>query len=399
MNIVHIAPNAPFNDGWGYQDNLLPKYHAKLGHKTTLLVTNLTHTENGLAETSAGKFVSVDGFDFERIKYEKCINGKITMFVSKMNVYDRLMQIKPDFIFYHGLVSTTIFDVIRYKKYCNKNGGDCVIVQDNHLDYNIGINPVTIKNKLKRTYYKAINAISQKHVDKVYGVTPWREEYAREFFGIAPSKTDVLIMGADDEKIDFENKESIRESIRKQYGITEDEFLVVSGGKIDEKKKVLQLMEACSKTEEVKLLVFGSVAEELKKDFNKLIEENDNIVYIGWIPADKCYDYFFAADLAVFPGQHSVLWEQACAAKVPCVFAKWPGMHHVNNGGNSAFLEQIDSCSIKNMIEELRFTEKYCQMKEVAQSAATDIYLYSEIAKKSLSVIENKLKNDFKNFN
>ena len=388
MNIIHIAPNAPFNDGWGYQENLLPKYHAKLGHKVTLLVTNLTHTEKGLEETEIGKFVSVDGFEFERIEYKKCINGKITNFVSKMDVYDRLVQLKPEFIFYHGLVSTTIFDVIRYKKYCRRNGSDCIIVQDNHLDYNIGINPVNLKKKLMMMYYRSINAVSQQYVDKVYGVTPWREEYAREFFGISPSKTDVLIMGADDEKIDFENRDIIRESIRKQHGIAEDEFLVVSGGKIDEKKKIIQLMEACAGTDGVKLLVFGSVAEELKAEFQKMLDDNSNIVYVGWIDADKCYDYFFAANLVVFPGQHSVLWEQACAAKVPCVFAQWPGMDHVNNGGNAAFIENTDSFSIKNMIEKLCFTEKYCQMKEVAQSEATDVYLYSKIAEKSLSGIE-----------
>ena len=36
MKIVHIAPNAPYNDYWGYQDNLLPKYHKKLGHDVTV---------------------------------------------------------------------------------------------------------------------------------------------------------------------------------------------------------------------------------------------------------------------------------------------------------------------------------------------------------------------------
>jgi hypothetical protein len=32
MRIVHIG-FSPVTDGWNYQDNLLPKYHTKLGHK------------------------------------------------------------------------------------------------------------------------------------------------------------------------------------------------------------------------------------------------------------------------------------------------------------------------------------------------------------------------------
>ena len=44
MKIVHIAPNATYNEGWGYQENLLPKYHAKLGHEVTLIITNIEHS-------------------------------------------------------------------------------------------------------------------------------------------------------------------------------------------------------------------------------------------------------------------------------------------------------------------------------------------------------------------
>ena len=91
-----------------------------------------------------------------------------------------------------------------------------------------------------------------------------------------------------------------------------------------------------------------------------------------------------AADLVVFPGTHSVLWEQACACKVPCLFEKWDGMEHVNNGGNSRFIYPVDKSTLKSEIEKLLFTQDYYNMKKVAQSEATDIFLYSKIAEKSL---------------
>ena len=43
----------------------------------------------------------------------------------------------------------------------------------------------------------------------------------------------------------------------------------------------------------------------------------------------------------LFPGQYFVLQERACARKVPSEFEKWDGMDHVNNGGNSCFIEDI----------------------------------------------------------
>jgi len=63
MNIVHVSPNAPFNDGWGFQENLLPKYHAKLGHHVTLITTNQQFSPDGIITVKPGTFRSKDGFD------------------------------------------------------------------------------------------------------------------------------------------------------------------------------------------------------------------------------------------------------------------------------------------------------------------------------------------------
>lgn len=387
MKIVHIAANAPYNDYWGYQDNLLPKYHKKLGHDVTLIVTNTIHKGGKIVETDCSDYVLNDGVRVIRLRKKKYPHRVITGLCSKLEVFEYLKTIRPDFIFYHGLLSTTIFDVIKYKKKINP---DCVIVQDNHLDYNIGCKCCTgVRKRSKRAFRRYINRKSIPYVAKVYGVTPWRKTYAEDYFRIPNDKTDVLIMGADDEKIDFEHRNEIRSKIRNEHGIADGDFLIVTGGKIDKRKEIHHLMEACGGDSGVKLMIFGQVNDDIKEEFERLLSENDNIIYIGWINSDRVYDYFFAADLVFFPGQHSVLWEQACAAKVPCVFEKWEGMEHVDNGGNSDFVTPITAESIKQKISELKFTDKYYKMKAVAESEATDIYLYSKIAEKSLECVSN----------
>ena len=144
-------------------------------------------------------------------------------------------------------------------------------------------------------------------------------------------------MGADDEQMDFNHKSQIRTEIRRKYSINNDDFLVVTGGKIGIKKNIHLLMHALRNLKGIKLLIFGEVEGEIKSVFQKEYDAADNITYIGWLKSSEVYKYFFAADLVCFPGQHSVLWEQACVSKVPCVFKKYDGMQHVNNGGNSAF--------------------------------------------------------------
>lgn len=386
MKIVHIAPSTPYNDYWGYQENLLPKYQKKLGHEVVIITTNLMHKNSTIVETECSDYMLNDGVRVIRLKPKKnfkfrFLSGKLD---KKLEVFNLLTEIKPDFIFYHGLVSSTIYDAVKYKK---EEDNSCVIVQDNHLDYNIGTTNDSLKGRMKNWFYRRMNKKTLPYVEKVYGVTPWRKQYAKEFYNVSEEKLDVLIMGADDEKINFSQKGQIRNEIRKKYNISDNEFLIVTGGKIDEKKNIHLLIEACKTVKKVKILIFGSIENDIKSVIEEALNE-DFLIYVGWIPADAVYDYFFAADLVVFPGQHSVLWEQACASKVPCLFKKWEGMDHVDNGGNSDFVSPVTVQTLREKIIELLFSKKYYDMKEKALSNVTDVYLYSNIAKKSLECIE-----------
>lgn len=384
MKIIHIAPNAPYNEGWSYQENYLPRFQADLGHEVLLIVTNQEHRDGHICETDCTDQVSLDGFRVIRRRQDKVKLPIIGRALTKLEVYDILKQEKPDFIFYHGLVSATIFQVCRYKRQINPK---CVVVQDNHLDRNIGFGiPTTTKQKFIREIYRTTFRLTKKEIAKVYGVTPWRQQYAQEYFGVPKEMTDVLIMGADDKKIHFAQRDEIRKRIREKYSVRDGELLIVSGAKIDKRKKIHVLMKAVNQLDGVKLVVFGNVLEDIKTEFEDQI--SDKVKWAGFISSDEAYDYFLSADLVIFPGQHSVFWEQACACKVPCLFARWEGMEHVNNGGNSDFIDTVTVESVEEKIKELRFTPKYEQMKEAAASEKTDIYLYSKIAEKSLECIE-----------
>lgn len=388
MKIMHIAPNAIYDDYWGFQDNLLPKYHKKMGHDVYLLVSTRIHPKDGRSETEQGEYDLKDGTHVIRLPLKEYPVPMMKQLRSRLDAYPVLERIQPDFIFFHGLCSSTMSDCIRYKKQIRKQGRKCVIVQDNHLDYNIGSASKTLRQKLARCYYRIYNGYAQRYVEKVYGVTPWRKQYAEDYYRISPDKTDVLIMGADDEHIRMDHRSEIRSRIRSENQIGEDAFLIVTGGKIDKKKMIHLLMEAAANRQGVELLIFGSLAEDIKERFEELLHNSSNIRYIGWIASEAVYDYFLAADLVVFPGQHSVLWEQACACKVPCIFRRWPGMEHVDHGGNADFLDEVTVETLDDMITGLYFTGKYAQMKAAAESEATDIYLYSRIAAKALECAE-----------
>lgn len=385
MKIVHIAPNAPYEEGWSYQENLLPKYQAKLGHQVILVVSTQRHMETDQVTCSFEDYQSPDGFRVIRQPIRLYPLPFLRRVLQYLEVYELLCEEKPDVIFHHGLISPTIRQAVRYKQNVNP---DCVIVQDNHMDYNIGFTPDRLKGRILKWVYSRLYRSVDTYIDKIYGVTPWRQQYAQEVFGVPSEKTDVLIMGADDDRLDFEHQDLFRTELRQKYGIKNNEFLIVTGGKIDQKKKIHLLMDAVKDLSNVKLLICGTATPDFADEFRKHL--NSNVIDAGWISSEEFYGYFFAADLAFFPGQHSVLWEQACASKVPCVFGKWDGMDHVDNGGNARFLDCTAPEQIRDLIVKLQFTPEYQEMLSAARSDKTDIYLYSRIAEKSLECATKK---------
>ena len=165
-----------------------------------------------------------------------------------------------------------------------------------------------------------------------------------------------------------------------------DDFLVVTGGKIDKLKNIHVLAHAVNslKRENVKLLIFGKINENVQPLFDA--EATPNIITIGWVDSDKVYELFYAADLIVFPGLHSVLWEQAVASKTPCAFSKMDGFEHFNVNNNCILMTGKDAGYYKDMLTNLLDNkEVYLKLKSNSNSPATEKFYYSRIAQQVLS--------------
>ena len=179
----------------------------------------------------------------------------------------------------------------------------------------------------------------------------------------------------------------VRQSLRKKYSISEEDFLIMTGGKIDAfKTQTLLLMQAVQSIPEkkVKLIVFGSVIPELKEKV-QLLADGNRIQYIGWIQAQESYQYFAAADLVVFPGRHSVFWEQVTGQGIPMLVKDWPGMHHVDIGGNVIFLQNDSADEIQQEIQSLLdCPKKYQRMKAVAAEQGMKTFSYAAIAQRAI---------------
>ena len=152
------------------------------------------------------------------------------------------------------------------------------------------------------------------------------------------------------------------------------------------KKQILNLMDAVLRMEdEVKLLIFGPVDPALQEGFNSRLIKN-KIIHIPWANTSQSYDLFSAADVACFPGRHSVYWEQAVAMSKPILVKRWKGTEHVDVCGNAVFLETSD---VDEIIRKLRYIiNDITNESDIGRKArsASKFFLYSDIARKSIEI-------------
>lgn len=381
MRIVHICLNGPFTEGLTYQENLLTKYQSRMGNEIIVITTEYYWNADGKLQKSE-IHDSINQYDVRvirlKIKGDKEFNYRFKKYI---NLYETLESLSPEILFIHG---ANFLDLKILKKYLKKH--QITAYLDNHCDKsNSGRNFLSY-NILHKIVWKTLAQSINPYIRKFYGVMPSRVKWLIDVYGLPKNKCELLIMGADD---DFVNKYSNEDLIiknRRKYNIKENEFVIVTGGKIDSAKtQTLLLMKAIKKmnNEALKLFIFGSISDELKEEFNSLCD--NNIKYLGWANEEESYNYFSIADLVVFPGRHSVYWEEVVALGKPLICKYWEGTTHVDIGGNLLYLyhDSVEEMTktISNLVEN---KNEYNKLLLGAKNDKKNNFLYSEIAKKSL---------------
>jgi 1,2-diacylglycerol 3-alpha-glucosyltransferase len=387
MKIFHCCLAAFYIDDYSYQENVLPKFHKKQGHEVRILASTETYNSNvQLNYIEPSSYFTSDEISITRVAY---VNWLPKVLSRKLRIYNgiknQLNDFKPDVIFMHDCQFLSILTFVHYAK---KNTVKIFI--DSHTDFvNSGKNWVS-KNILHRIIYKYCAKKIETYTTKFYGTLPLRNEFLKEVYAIDPKKIELLPFGADDSLFDWNDKQKIRKELRKLLNISENDFVFITGGKIDRRKNIHLLLKVWNElkqdnnTPHTKLILFGKPNEDMKSVVEQLIKGQD-VIYIDWLASKEIHKYFFAADLALFPGTHSVLWEEAVGLGLPCIFKKWEGIQHVDLGGNCMFIEEVNGSSIKDVL--LKITEDkstFDAMKGKAELLGPKTFVYSEIAKRSI---------------
>lgn len=389
MKIVHICLCGLFGEKYAYQDNLLTEYHRRAGHKVTIIAPTMSGFtfNNGVVYDPAGEKMLDNGCKLVRVKplfKSDRINKHLHLYES---IDDLILKEAPDLIFVHNVSSFNYLCLLKVKKKLP----NVSIVFDSHMD-EFNSNKNYLSKILNGVVYKYLVVARLKKISNIfYGVTPSRCDFLNKVFGVPKEKIKLLCMGADDVNMQFAKREILGKEVRNNYGLSEDDFLIVTGGKIDKTKNIDKLIDAVSRINnpKVKILFFGSITDDLRPYIESMLSER--IIYAGWVDSKIVYKYFYAADIVMFPGLHSVLWEQAVASRVPIAVSRLKGFEHVNVNDNCLFLEGNTIEYYKQFVEKLIDNNQiYTKLKVGADGKEADAFFYSHIAQSVIDEV-NKL--------
>lgn len=130
----------------------------------------------------------------------------------------------------------------------------------------------------------------------------------------------------------------------------------------------------------VRLIVFGSIADDVKDEFQRHIE-NNKIIYAGWANVSKSYELMAAADVAIFPCLHSTLWEQAAGMGLPCIIHHIEGYTHININENCYCINRVTK---ENIIHSIEFVYKNISYYRKNAEEGKQYFSYKRIAELTL---------------
>jgi glycosyltransferase involved in cell wall biosynthesis len=235
-------------------------------------------------------------------------------------VYTAISDFGPDVILFHGLCGGELLTVAKYKK----NNPDVKFYADSHADANNSAGNFVSKKILHSLYYGRIIRMALPYIDKILCVSLETKDFIREIYDVPDKLLEFYPLGgtvfSDDEYY------GMRVRIRAKLGLSDDDVLIVQAGKLEKRKKVIESLQAFNGMEfgKMKLVLIGSVNDEIKIEFERLVAANDSVSYLGWLDSPELMAHLCAADLYLQPGSQSAIMQNSLCLRCPVAIADVP---------------------------------------------------------------------------
>lgn len=314
MRIAHICLASYFTEHMTYQDNQLSGQNVLDGHDVLVVSNAAKYVDGKVVETGFEDRILENGVRLVRLPYRKILTRSVSDKLRAVNgLYSLLEDFGPDVILSHNLAYWSVLDVIRYKK---KHPAVRFYADTHTSVYNSGRNWLSLRIQ-HRMLYRSLTQLAIPHLEKYLYVGAGERDFAKDNYGVPAELMELFPLGGNlpEEKTAAEYRARCREKL----ALAEDELLLLHSGKLDEKKRTKELLEAFSAVAELKakLVIIGSVPQEQEPALLPLMEADARVVYLGWMQSQELLKYLCACDLYCQPGSVSATLQNAVCCGSP----------------------------------------------------------------------------------
>ncbi len=316
MKIVFLGLASYYTPNMSYQDNCFNQVLLEQGHEVCYISNPEAYSNGRLVDVEPGTFNYSDGLELIRVPYRRILTSTVTKKLRMFYGVDRIIrEQKPDIIFCHDACFYPVLDVLRYKL----QHPEVKLYVDMHTAYYNSARTWASLNILHKLYYKHFYKRLEPYVERFFYIGTDEERFAREVYKIHKAHMSFLPLGG------FcpteEEYSSLRASAREELSLNDNDILLVHTGKMDQKKKTESLLHAFSSCTVFpgKLVLIGSIPQEMRDVLIPYIESNPRILYLGWKRADELRRYLCACDLYIQPGSVSATMQNAICCRCPII--------------------------------------------------------------------------------
>lgn len=208
---------------------------------------------------------------------------------------------------------------------------------------------------------------------KILAISEMVKKNILENYGVPPADIEVIYNGVNIEKFCPENRGKYKSEIRRQYGLSDRDFVILFVGSGFERKGVeflLKAVELVSKP--ITALIAGKGSETRFKNLIK----RQRVIFCG--PQKEIHKYYAAADIFLLPAIYEPFGNvhlEALASGLPVITTKQSGASEIIENGKHGFV-----------------VEKPENTEEMAEKV---IYLMDKNVNQRMSVEARKLAETF----
>ncbi|KDE62462.1 hypothetical protein FUSO5_09665 [Fusobacterium necrophorum BFTR-1] len=377
MKILHCCLSCFYIDGFGYQENILPIINNNDGHIVKIIASRETFIDGKVGYIKANKYIINKKIEVIRLNYKNILTNRISSKVrSYKRCYKEIEKFKPDVILFHGMCAYELLTVSKYKK----NNPNIKLYVDSHEDFTNSAKTFFSKNILHRLFYKKIALKCLKYIDKVLYISEETRIFLQDFYEIPNKKLEFYPLGGF--IIEREEKQEIRKKIRKDLKINQGALVLIHSGKLDRLKKTKELLEVFStiKSNNLYLIIIGSIPDEEKLILNNLIKSDKRIIYLGWKSSNDLIEYICASDIYMQPGSQSSTALTAVCCGLPILL--YPSVSYLHLFDTNVFWAR-DKKEIKENLEKVIEDREFLKnMESRSYEIAKNILDYQKLARR-----------------